>query len=94
MYLNNFTNNTCLYERDNICYFKDNIYNVINDFLIFYFEEKNNLPEYCYYNINVNVIQPIYFLLKNYIIYILLFSFIIKYRYYKKRILDVYFHLI
>lgn len=100
MYLNNCSNNTCLYEKDNICFLKENIYNDINSFLVFYFEEKIKLPEYCYSNINKNVIQLLYFILKFifliilFNIFILLFSSIIKHiRIYKKRSVDGYIPL-
>lgn len=100
LYLNNCSNNTCLYEKDNICYFNEYIYNDINNFLIFYFKEKIILPEYCYLNINKYVIKIVYFVL-NFIfliiffnILILSFTLIIKYTInYKRKIVDGYIPL-
>lgn len=86
MFLNNCTNNFVLYEKDNNCLIKDEYNNNINIFIEDFFNEKIELPDYCYNN--HYFYKLLYILSKFTLVFIILniFTYIIPFiiRFFKK----------
>lgn len=81
-FLNKCSNNTVLYEKDNKCMIKDTYYYNINMFLQDFFNEKIELPKYCYNN---NILYIMLYIIFIIMILISIFIFSIIYYFKKKK---------
>lgn len=71
MFLNNCSNSSVIYEKDNICKIKDMYYNNINMFIEEFFNERLELPDYCYNN---KLFYKILYILSSFILLLIILN--------------------